>query len=232
MTICTHCGVELDNGLNSCPLCGRNPQDSGEKPETVMVNPSEILQQHKKENRKHLWELSGVIAFSGIAVCTLVDLLINRIPGWSIFSDVVILALWIILTLFLYAYRRIWVIIPALLATVLTALFLLDRITGGTNWFLPVGLPLTAAAFTLAGMIGLLYRFAHLKGLNIIAAGLLLSAGFCILTEIVLDNFLNGFLHLRWSLIVAVSVLPVTLIFIFYQYRLKKGNRLDSLFHI
>jgi hypothetical protein len=173
-----------------------------------------------------------VIAFSGIAVCTLVDLLINRIPGWSVFTDVLILALWIILTLFLYGYRRIWVLIPALMGTVLATLLLLDFITGGSKWFLPVGLPVTATAFALAGLIVLLYRTAHLKGLNIIAAGLMVSAGFCIITEILLDNFLQGFLHLRWSLIVAVSVLPVTLIFIFYQYRLKKGNHLDSLFHI
>jgi hypothetical protein len=48
----------------------------------------------------------------------------------------------------------------------------------------------------------------------------------------ILDEYLNGVVDFRWSLIAAISILPVALIFFFYHYRLKKGNRLDSFFHI
>jgi len=143
-----------------------------------------------------------------------------------------ILAVWIILTLLLYVYKRAWLMVPGLILTILATLLLINLITGGTAWFLPVGLPITLAAFFAAGSVILLSRIAHLKGLIIIAAGFILSAGFCIITEMVLDNFLNGFVDLRWSLIAAVAILPVTLIFFFYHYRLKKGKRLDSFFHI
>lgn len=232
MTICTHCGVELEEGLIVCPLCGRNPDNSGEEDQHSVNNPSGIIRMHRNENRKHLWELSGIIAFSAIAVCTLVDLLISRKLDWSPLCDVIILATWIILTLALFGTKRLWLFLPGVLLTILSALLTADLITRGADWFLPVGLPIALAASCSAGLLFLLYKTVRLRGLNFIATWLIVAAGFCIATELILDHYLNDLIKLRWSLIVAVSTLPVTLIFFFYHYRLKKGNHLDSLFHI
>jgi len=232
MIICVNCGVELDDGLKSCPLCGKALGNNIEKEFHSSNYPSDIIQLQKKENRKYLWELSIIIAFSGIAVCTIVDLLIGKGLRWSLLSDVSILALWVILTLFTYSYRRTIIIVPGLMVTILAALFFIDLITTGLNWFFPVGLPLTIAAFMMAGIVLILYRKAHFKGFNILAAALIILSGFCVITEMVLDEYLNGRIDLRWSLITAISILPVALIISFYHYRLKKGNRLDSFFHI
>jgi peptidoglycan/LPS O-acetylase OafA/YrhL len=232
MKICINCGVELDDGLTVCPLCGRNTENNSEQEHIPQNAPSEIIRLHRKENRRHLWELSGIITFSGIAVCTIVDLIASKGWSWSLFSDVSILAAWIILTLFLYAYKRTLIIIPVLMVTILGALLAYDLITPGAKWFLPVGLPLTISAFAAAGILVVLYRAANFKGFNIIAVALIVFSGFCILIEIILDKYLNGIVYLHWSLIVAVSALPVALIFFFYHYRLKKGNQLNSFFHI
>jgi peptidoglycan/LPS O-acetylase OafA/YrhL len=231
MVICVNCGIELDDGLKVCPLCGRD-QENVEQEHIPGNYPSDIIQLHKKENRKHLWELSGIIAFSGIAVCTIVDLTINKKLGWSLLSDVSIAAAWIIVTLFLFTHKRSYILVPLLMLTILAALFFIDSFTGPMIWFLPVGFPITIAAFIAIGAIITLYRAAHFKGLNIIAAALVILSGFCIITEMALDKYINGLVDLRWSLIAAISILPVALIFLFYHYRLKKGNRLDSFFHI
>lgn len=232
MIICVNCGVELDDGLKICPLCGNNPWNNDEQEHLSQNYPSEIIRLNKKENRRHLWELSLIIAFSGIAVCTIVDLLVSKGLRWSLFSDVSILAGWIIMTLFLYANKRTWIIIPGLMLTILGALLAYDLIIPGINWFFPVGFPLTISACVAAGTVLVLYQAANFKGFNIIAVTLIVLAGFCILTEIILDKYLDGYVYLRWSLIAAVSVLPVALIFFFYHYRLKKGNQLGSFFHI
>jgi hypothetical protein len=232
MIVCVNCGIELDEGLKICPLCGK-PHGNNDRKENITNNcPSEIILLQKKENKKHLWELSGIIAFSGIAICTIVDLVIGKGMNWSLLSDISILALWIILTLFLFTYKKTLVIISLLITTILLALFLIDLVIAGPNWFLPVALPVTVSAFIVAGIIIILYRAAHFKGLNIIAAAFIILAGFCIIVEMILDKYLSGFVTLRWSLIVAVSILPIALVFSFYYYRLKKGNRLDSFFHI
>jgi hypothetical protein len=232
MVICVNCGVELDDGLKICPLCGKDP---GKKEEQVFDSgnsPSGIIQLQRIENKRELWELSGIIAFSGIAICTIIDLIVNRGLWWSLFSDISISAAWMILTLFQFAYKRILTTVILLMLTILAALFFIDLIGTGREWFLPLGLPVTVAAFIVAETIIILYKLAQLKGLNLIAAALMVLSGFFIITEIILDKYVFGTVNIRWSIIVAVSILPVSLVFFFYHYRLKKGHRLDSFFHI
>jgi Family of unknown function (DUF6320) len=232
MTICAHCGVELDDGMKICPLCGMD-MEKNEDQEYVSNNyPSDIIKLQKKEKKRFLWELSAVIAFSAIAVCTLVDLLVSKGLKWSLYSDIPVSAIWVILTLFRFAHKRIILLVLSILMIILTALFLLNLISPDKQWFFPVGLPVTLAAFLAVSIVLALYRAARFKGLNIIAAALVVLSGFCIVLEFTLDLFLNGVVNLRWSLIAAVSVIPVALIFLFYHYRLQKGKRLDSFFHI
>jgi len=232
MIICVNCGVELDDGLKICPLCGKDPVVSSTSEKTSFHYPSDIIQLQRKEVRMSLWELSGVIAISAVAVCTIVDLIITRRLEWSLFCDATILGAWIILTLLLHAYKRTWVILPGLLITVLAVLFVFDSIGTGRKWFFTLGLPLMAAAFISSVIVIVLYRAANLKGLNIIAAAFVVLSGFCVLAEMIIDNYVNGSVDLRWSVIVAISLFPVSLILFFYHYRLKRGNRLDSFFHI
>ena len=232
MVLCVNCGVELDEGLKICPLCGKHPSDVTEQEHISDTYPSEIIQLQKKENRKYYWELSGILAFSGIAVCTIIELLISKELKWSLLSDVSIAAAWVILTVYQFKYKSTVIMFSCLLLTILAALFLIDLIAAGRAWYFPVGLPVTLALFVAAGIIIFLYRTIHLKGLNIIAAGLMVLSGFLIILEIILDKYLKGNVNIRWSVISGVSILPVALILFFYYYRLKKGNRLDSFFHI
>jgi len=224
--------VELDDGIKVCPLCGRNPENTREQENVPLNSPSQIIQLHREEKMKHLWELSGIIAFSGIAVCTVVDLIMNKKPGWSLYSDVSLLAVWIMLTLFIRIHKQCWVIGSCLMFTVLAMLFAFDLIAKDIQWFPSVGLPITFAAFAAAGVVVIIYRKARFKGFNLIAATFTVLSGFCVIAEITLDKYLYGFVDLRWSLITAAAILPVVLVFIFYHYRLKKGKRLDSFFHI
>jgi hypothetical protein len=232
MTICAHCGVELDKGMKICPLCGLDAETNEEQDFVSDNYPSNIIKLRKKEKKRFLWELSAVIAFSAIAVCTLVDLLVSKGLKWSLYSDIPISAIWIILTVFRFTHKKMILVFPLVLCTILAALFLIDMISMDKQWFIPVGLPITLSAFLAVGIVMALFRTARLKGLNIIALALVVLSGFCVLLEITLDAYLNGAVHLRWSLIAAISVIPVALVFLFYHYRLQKGKRLDSLFHI
>jgi hypothetical protein len=232
MNICAHCGVELDKDMKICPLCGLDAETNEEQDYVSDNYPSNIIKLQKKEKKRFLWELSGVIAFSAIAVCTLVDLLVSKGLKWSLYSDIPVLAIWVILTLFRFVHKRTVLLFTFILLTILAALFFIDLISTDKQWFLPVGLPVTIAAFLSVGIVFTLYRTARLKGLNIVAFALIILSGFCIILEITLDAYLNGAVQLRWSLIAAVSVIPVALVFLFYHYRLQKGKNLDSLFHI
>jgi hypothetical protein len=232
MTICVNCGIELDDGLMICPLCGKDPVNKVEEEYISGNYPSRFIQIQRKENRKYFWEFSGIITFSGIAVCTIIDLVLNKSLKWSLYSDVSISAIWVIFTLFLFMFKRPLILAALLMVSVLAALFFIDLIDTDQKWFFTLGFPMAIAAFIASSAVIILYRAAHFKGLNIIAAALIIFSGFCIFTEMILDEYRYGSIHLRWSLITAVSILPVALVFFFYHYRLKKGNRLDSFFHI
>jgi len=232
MKICINCGVELDEGIGVCPLCGKSPGNKNSQPNAEGNNPSDIVTFNKRENKKHLWELGGIITFSSIAVCTIVDLLISRKLNWSLYSDVSVLVLWIILTLILFLKTRIFWFFSGLIITLISALLAFDMIYPGPDWFFPVGLPLAISSSVAVWLIVLVYSLARFKGFNVIAAALIILAGLTIMTEVILDNYFHGMTDLRWSLIAAVSALPVALILSFYHYRLKKGKQLDSFFHV
>ena len=234
MSYCTNCGVELDEGIMSCPLCGftlgtANISEPADKSEYY---PSDIILLYKKETRKHIWELSGIISFSGIAVCSIVDLVIHKSLTWSLYADTSILGSWICLTLILLAFKMYFLIVPGLLLTVLTMQFLFNLFSPPVNWFYGIGLPITIAFFICASMIIFLWKVAHFKGFNILAIAFLVLSGFCIVSEVFIDKFINNKVDIRWSAIVAVSVLPLALVLLFVHYRMKKGKRLDSYFHV
>jgi hypothetical protein len=217
MTLCDDCGIELDNGINVCPLCGK-PTGS-EKGDTARPMNYTEPAQLSIEGRKYLWELSGIIAFSAIAVCTIVDLIVSKNLRWSLISDVTVLAVWILLTIYLFARRKVLVTIPLLLLTALAALFCIDIISPGRQWFFPLALPVTLVFFSCMGLIIFLYKIANIKGLNIISMFFIVLSGFCILTEAIIDKYQSGFVYLRWSLIASISILPVALIIIYFHYR-------------
>lgn len=157
MNYCTNCGVELDKDLISCPLCGltKGKVEITEKNDQSEHYPSDIILLHRKEIRRQIWELSGIISFSGIAVCTIVDLVIKKSLSWSLFADTSILAAWICLTLVLMAFRKYFIIITGLLITILTMLFLFDLFSPPVNWFYGIALPLTIALFRRYLLIGI-----------------------------------------------------------------------------
>jgi hypothetical protein len=232
MAICVNCGVEIDDALTTCPLCGKNPREYSLKAESSFSYPSGIVSLHRKEIRRSLWELSCIIAFSVIAVCSVVNLIFEKRLTWSLLSDATMVGVWIILTLILHFYKRTIVIIPGLVLTILADMYLIDLITGGRDWFFEAGLPIVISVITAVIIIILLYKIANFKGLNIIAAALVVISGFCVLTEMILDWYNKGLIDLRWSLIVAVSVFPVASLLLFYHYRLKKGDMLERYLHI
>lgn len=234
MSYCKNCGVELEDELISCPLCGTSVGSSGkeEAPQKSEHYPSDIILLHKKETRRHIWELSIIISFSGIAVCTIVDLIISRTLSWSLFADTSILTGWVCLTLLLLAFRKCFIILPGLFVSILLMLLLFDLFSMPLNWFFAIGLPITTAVFVSVSLIIILWSTAHLRGFNILAIAFLVLSVFCLVTEVIIDRYLFGKVDIRWSAIVAVSILPIALVLLFVHYRMQKGKRLDSYFHV
>jgi hypothetical protein len=111
-------------------------------------------------------------------------------------------------------------------------LFLFDLFLPPVNWFYMLGLPITIAFFLFMSITFILWHVAHFRGFNILAFAFIALSGFCIVTELFINKYLLGKVSVRWSAIVAVSILPIVLVLLFIHYRMKKGKRLDSFFHV
>jgi hypothetical protein len=234
MNICINCGVELDEDVIICPLCGQRTSDEKKTktPDKSEYYPSDIIMLHKTETRRNLWELSGIIALSAIAVCSIVDLVLSRSLTWSLYVATSVLAAWICLSLILLAFRKYFIVIPGLLLTILTMLFIFDLVSPPVNWFFGIGLPVTISFFISVSIITLLWKLAHFKGFNILAIAFIVLSGFCIVTEIFINNYLFKHISIRWSAIVAAAIFPIASVLLFIHYRMKKGKSLGSFFHV
>jgi len=234
MNICPNCGVELDKDLIKCPLCGITNGGDGntEKEQDSEYYPSDIILLHRKETQRHLFEFLGIISVSGIAVCSIVDMVTGKSLSWSLFTSVSILTAWISVSLLLLAFRKYYIVIPGLLIAVLFMLFLFDLILPPLSWFFSIALPITLTLFVSVSIVTVLWNIARLKGFNILAFSFIILSLFCIVSELFIDKYLYGSVSIGWSAIVAVSIFPISLILLFVHYRMKKGKRLDSYFHV
>jgi hypothetical protein len=231
MKICNSCGVQLDDSLLVCPLCGRDPGDHSGSDVKVGNTPNEIIEIHRKEQANHLWELSGIIAFSAICVCTIVDLLVGPGLRWSLYADTSCLAIWIMFTLLHFRSVRPVARAIAFMLTVILTLFFYSLFSV-SDWFLPLALPISVSLFFCGSIVVFFMKKLRFTGFNLLGVSFFAIAVFCILTEIIIDLNNNGTVNIHWSLITATSILPLSLLFFFMHYRLKKGNRLDSFFHV
>ena len=232
MTVCKKCGVELEAGLLSCPLCnepqkGKNSDYTDSNSENPGYNPLS-----RKEKARLFWEISGLLHFSALVVTILIDLITTKGLSWSLYAVTCIVASFVYITLIFLAYRKLWIFLPGLLMYSLGLLILIDLFKGGIDWFVNPGLPLAGFFVVLLGFV-LLYSYTtKQKGFNIVAFSSLAIGIYCILAEVFISLALPVEVKLSWSLIVGASILPFSLFLFFFHYRLKRGTSLRRFFHL
>lgn len=231
--LCPNCGVILDRGLVRCPLCGDKTGDE----ETLKVGltegyPSEILKMDARERARYRWEMSGIVAASGIIVSLVVDLVIGKGMNWSFYPVSVLAALWIYLTLLIFAWKRIWILLSGLTVNTLALLLMIDLASPPVTWFIPIALPFTLSVFLLTGVVIILSSRSRFKGFNVLAIIFMAVGVLCIIFELFTDLYVNGKIDIEWSAIAAAAIIPFSAILMFVHYRLKKGLNLKSYFHI
>ena len=232
MHICKKCGVELEDDLNTCPLCGKGlgMDETAVKSQGSVA--SDVIISHRKQRRKHFWELAGIIAVSGMIACTSVDILIIKGLRWSLFADISIFTAWAILTAISKFFSRPAVMLSVITFAVMVMLLVFDLLTPASDWFLKLGLPLLLTFVIIVAGVSALNLLIKFRGFNLLAIILASAAVYCIISEVIIDKYVWGKPDIKWSLIVAASIGPIALVLLFIHYRMKKGEQLDSFFHV
>ena len=232
MPICQHCGVEVEMQQGPCPLC-KHPLDQAA--ESLLISEAGLPDTKPLSTAQKVtlfWELSTILHFSALVVTLLIDLIINKKLTWSLYTITSIVASFNFITLLCFAVKRLWIFLPGLLINALGLLLLLDLYHNGIEWFVNPGLPLAGFFVLLLGMVMIFGYRTRQRGFNIIGAASLAVGIYCILTETFISLALHEPVSLSWSVIVAASLLPFSLLLMYYHYRLKRGTSLRKFFHL
>lgn len=241
MTTCSNCGVQLEDNMNFCPLCGEpNIDETTENIEYIKLRKQK--QEEKmmtsfqklsgKQKRKLFWEISGILLISGILISLAIDLLDGNGLSWSVYSMSICAVLFVNITLFSFLYRKIILSFAGSFISTAALLVLLDIFKNNIGWGIKFGVPLLLFAYLIVFGLVMIIRKAKEKELNLITYSLISAGLISICVEALISLYQDGTLNLYWSLIVIICVLPVSSILLYIQYRLKKGTDLKRFFHI
>lgn len=231
MAHCKNCGVELEEDMEICPLCG---VPAGHQPvDTTHVRQTADSQEGMtRPQRKFIWEMISITIFSAVLATLSLDLIINRRITWSEYPVAIcLIGFSYISILAVLNQRAIAAIVGGFLVSSIF-LVIIDGLTGGIDWIVRFGIPLLFAGNLIAAGLIVAIRLTKKKGINLIAYFFIAAALFSISIEWILHFFQSGPLHMRWSLIVSACVLPVALVLFYLHYRVMKTHTLEKIFHI
>lgn len=231
VNICKNCGVELEEDMKACPLCGQDIH--AEK----ITEP--VYQQQLKYNkrmtapqRKFTWEIVSLVLLSAMVVTFIINYILDKRITWSEYPVAISLIIFTYLSLFAFWRQR--AVVQMILGFVLASasIIALDYFTAGIQWVFIPAIPLLFVTTIIVIIMLIIIDVSKHKGINLLAWGFLAAGLLCISIDAVLSYYKTKQISLHWSVIVAACIIPVVVVLLFVHFRLKKGRSLEKTFHI
>lgn len=293
MAYCVRCGVELQKGLESCPLCNTEvilPDDpdveEGMRPFSERiprnVRPRVNLAPSRAfiflatfillvpllitliiditANRTITWSfypvtslallwvliaypslLKGHTTFQVITMDILsisvfllsLDLYSGSFPEWSQYPALALLLLWVYVAIpFLLTWKRIYLIVTIWFSGTAVFLFAIDKLTGGADWFLSLGLPILVLAGLVAAIIMIVVKTSKKKPLLTTATAAFALAVLMLGIDVVVNLYVKEMFVVTWSPIPAAALFPTAIFLFIVEYSPELKLYLMKKFHM
>ena len=241
MITCQYCGVELEENMNYCPLCGQPVEkEKAPAPGPVTVRTREdqpgrysrLSQLNTAQKRKLIWEVTSIVLLSGILGVILLNLIFQQSLTWSVYPLVLGLSVFAYITLIIYWRGRRWKKVLGSFVVTFAMLFFIDFVSQGIEWALLVALPLLLGSYVIGVVLYVVARRVRYYGFNLLAYVFVGLAVLLMLLEGTLSFYHHHALALDWSIIVLISFLPVDAVLFYIHFRLKKNPDIKKVFHI
>lgn len=231
---CKNCGIELEDAMLTCPLCGEAVGDNTPAKPTPGYGKQVFAGYTKmsKPQKKLTWEIVSLILLSAAIATFVVDFILNRRITWSEYPVAICLAIFCYISLFAFWDRSVIIEMGGGLLLSSFCLLILDLLTNGIQWSVKLGMPLLLAANLVIAALITMIRKSKYKGINLVAYIFLGAILLCIFTEGAISFFKTGLFRVQWSVIVAACAIPVIIVLLFVHFRLKKGRSLKKTFHV
>ena len=233
MNICKTCGVELEEEMTTCPLCGTSVKETGNVSiqREKHFDIAKIPKSDQRVLQRILWQVTSILLFSGIIATLIIDLAIHKTISWSVYPVIICLIVLAYVSLLVWwrtrlAYQLLGGCIIALLF-----LFMLNLILPESDWATEIAMPVLVAITIIAFLLLLAIRLAKTKGLNVLAYTCVAIALLCLSIDGILSLYFNDSIRLQWSVIVSACLLPVTAALLFMHIRKKTNADFQKVFH-
>ena len=235
MINCRNCGVELDEHMNFCPLCGAPVFDKDHiKRERLAASTKlrkELHRLDKSQRKKFFWEAASIIIGSAVLSALTLNLIIQASLTWSLYVLVGGLTIFGYVSVLSFVRNGWFIMFILFILNGLTLLFI-DLLHGEVRWSVELGFPLLVALIVILAGVILAIRHTPEKGFNIIAYLFLAFAILSLAVDSLVSIYVEDLLTLSWSVIVFGSTLPVAFIMLYIHYKLRRGTDLRKFFHI
>lgn len=210
---CSKCGKQLPEGTVNCPNCDPiivNPEPQPQQKASFFKSPGKI-------SKSYAALFTALLVFPA-TICTAIDLAFDKYDYWFGYVVGALIVTWVLAVLPVLRITPPLVTAFICFGSIVGYTFFIIHKTGHFMWLSKFILPmfiLTAAFIAIdVSLIG----SKRLKGLHILSLLSLESALYLVCLEATLDNWINGVVDLRWSLIVACGFISVIAVLEAFSY--------------
>lgn len=236
MPYCSKCGVEVDYNIKKCPLCDFPIPviEPEEKKEDRFPLPQNSYPDKVKRRKRRTFIIISVILLTMVELTLFQNFSVSGEFTWSKYSAVSIIASWIYMFFLFRFIPKFRISVIGISITTIFLLYFLDSFNGKLEWFVLIGLPCVLMGALTTIIFAYLFKKSRKKGLNIVSYILLALTLYCIVIDAFISLHTNHFIKFYWSIIVALALLPISILFLYLHYGLpeKYKIKLERKFHI
>ncbi len=234
MPYCSKCGVEVDIGIEKCPLCSLPIQqfpDEEQKQPSKKKYPDEPVEHPAKriltpkEKRIRAWEIISASIMIPLLIVTFTDLIIAETISWARFPMIALILVWLLCTFPLVFPTRPVIMIIGIAISLIGFLVLVDYFADwDIDWFYKLALPIIALVLFLSVAVVIVSTKVKKKGMNI-AAFILFAAGILNLgLDLIIMSTIQHKVTVTWSLFVLVPTFIIGGFLMYMHYRFTKDT--------
>ena len=234
MSYCVNCGVELDETLRRCPLCGTeviNPNQRSAPDPAARPFPSKVEQLERRAVRRFFTVMATLMLLIPPVVCLLCNVLSSGRITWSAYVlGATAMAYVYVLVPCAAEHPHPWLFLLLDCGVTLLFLYAIAAHAHG-DWFLPLALPLTLSVAAAVAAVLLLFR--RCRALFVRLSGLLALSGLlCAAINLFISLYLERTPVLHWSLFVLAPFLILAAIALVVNRRVQFKEEVRRRFFI
>ena len=255
MNQCHKCGVELEEGIAICPLCGAelagdgpaNPagqEDGAGTADTLGSDEEKVTTSAGAKStdadyaewrraRFWLWEMFTIVLVAVAIIVAASDFAYGFSLSWSAYPLTAVAFLWVFVSAVIWLARDIPIAYTAATLAVLSYLLVLDVLMPGRPWFASLALPITLLTAVIGGASAGLASALKFSVFQTLAAAVFSIGIFLIGLEIIFFFALDLESILSWSIIAFGGCFSISLLLLIINRRLRERHAdFKRVFHL